>query len=65
LELPASEKSLVRASSSCAAPRSRRCRSFSAKSIEMTLRYPHLTPDVRRDTVRLLDRRGDVGETGT
>ncbi len=33
-------------------------------SIEMTLRYSHLTPDVRRSTVRLLDRiRGDVGET--
>ncbi len=35
------------------------------ESIEMTLRYSHLTPDVRRSAVRLLDRRGDVGETGT
>jgi integrase len=35
------------------------------ESIEMTLRYAHLTPDVRRSTVRLLDEvRGDVGETG-
>jgi integrase len=34
------------------------------ESIEMTLRYSHLTPDVRRSTVRLLDRRGDTGETG-
>lgn len=34
------------------------------ESIEMTLRYSHLTPDVRRATVRLLDTgRGDVGET--
>jgi hypothetical protein len=32
------------------------------ESIEMTLRYSHLTPDVRRATVRLLDtQRGDVG----
>ena len=35
-------------------------------TIEMTLRYAHLTPDVRRSAVRLLDEvRGDVGETGT
>jgi integrase len=34
------------------------------ESIEMTLRYSHLTPDVRRSTVRLLDEvGGDVGET--
>lgn len=33
------------------------------ESIEMTLRYSHLTPDVRRSAVQLLDRRGDVGET--
>jgi hypothetical protein len=26
------------------------------ESIEMTLRYSHLTPDVRRATVRLLDQ---------
>ena len=33
------------------------------ESIEMMLRYSHLTPDVRRATVRLLDRaRGAVGE---
>jgi integrase len=36
------------------------------ESIEMTLRYAHLTPDVRRATVRLLDgARGDVGETAS
>jgi site-specific recombinase XerD len=37
------------------------------ESIEMTLRYSHLTPDVKRDAVQLLDApvtvRGDVGET--
>jgi integrase len=36
-------------------------------TIEMTMRYAHLSPDVRRDAVRLLDApapaRGDVGET--
>ncbi len=33
------------------------------ESIEMTLRYAHLTPDVRRSTVRLLDGIGGaVGE---
>jgi integrase len=36
------------------------------ESIEMTLRYSHLTPDVRRDAVRLLDgpAAGDMRETG-
>jgi hypothetical protein len=29
--------------------------SYSHESIEMTLRYSHLTPDVKRDAVRLLD----------
>lgn len=35
------------------------------ESIEMTLRYAHLTPDVKRDAVRLLDEPagGDIGET--
>jgi hypothetical protein len=34
------------------------------ESIEMTLRYSHLTPAVRRSTVRLLDEvRGELGET--
>jgi len=40
------------------------------ESIEMTLRYSHLTPDVKREAVRLLDQapprerdRGDIGET--
>ncbi len=36
------------------------------ESIEMTLRYSHLTPDVKREAVRLLDRReklGDIRET--
>jgi hypothetical protein len=33
------------------------------ESIEMALRYSHLTPDVRRETVRLLDQRRDLGET--
>ncbi len=36
------------------------------ESIEMTLRYSHLTPDVKRDAVRLLDRTehpGDIRET--
>ena len=28
-------------------------------TIEMTMRYAHLSPDVRRDVVRLLDRRGE------
>ena len=35
-------------------------------SIEMTLRYSHLTPDVKREAVRLLDRTeklGDIRET--
>ncbi len=37
------------------------------ESIEMTLRYSHLTPDVKRDAVRLLDgpESGDIGETGS
>jgi site-specific recombinase XerD len=36
------------------------------QSIEMTLRYAHLSPNVARDTVRLLDRPapGDIRETG-
>jgi site-specific recombinase XerD len=34
------------------------------ESIEMTLRYSHLTPDVRRSAVRLLDEIGESwGET--
>jgi len=36
------------------------------ESIEMTLRYSHLTPDVKRESVRLLDRTeklGDIRET--
>ena len=34
------------------------------ESIEMTLRYSHRTPDVRRSAVRLLDEiGGDLGET--
>jgi Phage integrase family len=36
------------------------------ESIEMTLRYSHLTPDVKREAVRLLDRTelpGDIQET--
>ena len=36
------------------------------ESIEMTLRYSHLTPDVKREAVRLLDRTeklGDIEET--
>ena len=32
------------------------------ESIEMTLRYSHLTPDVKRDAVRLLDRTEDSGD---
>jgi integrase len=32
------------------------------ESIEMTLRYSHLTPDVKRDAVRLLDRTEDPGD---
>lgn len=37
------------------------------ESIEMTLRYSHLTPDVKRDAVRLLDGPavGDIGETAS
>jgi integrase len=40
------------------------------ESIEMTLRYSHLTPDVKREAVRLLDgpagaeKSGDIRETG-
>ncbi|HVO19771.1 MAG TPA: site-specific integrase, partial [Anaeromyxobacter sp.] len=37
------------------------------ESIEMTLRYSHLTPDVKREAVQLLDRPaglGDIEETG-
>jgi site-specific recombinase XerD len=34
------------------------------ESIEMTLRYSHLSPDVKRDAVRLLDgRRGSPAAT--
>ena len=36
------------------------------ESIEMTLRYSHLTPDVKREAVQLLDRTeklGDIRET--
>jgi site-specific recombinase XerD len=39
------------------------------ESIEMTLRYAHLTPDVKREAVQLLDRTertkklGDIRET--
>ena len=39
------------------------------ESIEMTLRYSHLTPDVKREAVQLLDRKerteklGDIRET--
>jgi len=36
------------------------------ESFEVTLRYSHLTPDVKREAVRLLDRRvapGDIQET--
>jgi integrase len=32
------------------------------ESIEMTLRYSHLTPDVKRDAVRLLDRTEELGD---
>lgn len=36
------------------------------ESIEMTLRYSHLSPDVKRDAVKLLDtpRVRDIRETG-
>lgn len=36
------------------------------ESIEMTLRYSHLSPDVKRDAVKLLDTKksGDIRETG-
>ena len=36
------------------------------ESIEMTLRYSHLSPDVKRDAVKLLDapRAGAIRETG-
>jgi hypothetical protein len=30
------------------------------RSIEMTMRYAHLTPDVGRDTVKLLDARESI-----
>ena len=35
------------------------------ESIEMTLRYSHLSPDVKRDAVKLLDgpKLGDLRET--
>lgn len=32
-------------------------------TMEMTVRYAHLTPDVRRDAVRLLDQRPGVEQT--
>lgn len=37
------------------------------ESIEMTMRYSHLSPDVKRDAVALLDRHGagDIQETGS
>jgi site-specific recombinase XerD len=33
-------------------------------SIEMTMRYTHLSPDVRKDAVRLLDRRAAGAQGG-
>jgi site-specific recombinase XerD len=33
-------------------------------TIEMTMRYSHLSPDVRRDAVALLDRRCNTVATG-
>jgi site-specific recombinase XerD len=33
-------------------------------SIEMTMRYAHLSPDVRRDAVRLLDGHGTYAAHG-
>lgn len=32
-------------------------------TIQMTMRYAHLSPDVSREAVRLLDRRGGVAAT--
>jgi hypothetical protein len=34
------------------------------QSIEMTLRYAHLSPDVKREAVRRLDSRGVRGAEG-
>jgi site-specific recombinase XerD len=34
-------------------------------TIEMTLRYSHLSPEVGRGAVQLLDRHGNSVETGT
>ncbi len=34
------------------------------ESIEMTLRYSHLTPDVKREAVRLLDGPADAKKLG-
>ena len=34
-------------------------------TIEMTLRYSHLSPEVRRNAVQLLDRHGNSMATGT
>jgi integrase len=31
-------------------------------TLEMTMRYAHLSPDVRRDAVRLLDGRPEIGQ---
>lgn len=32
-------------------------------TIQMTMRYAHLSPDVSREAVRLLDRQGGVAAT--
>jgi hypothetical protein len=34
-------------------------------TIEMTMRYSHLSPEVRRDAVALLDRDARTAEKGT
>jgi site-specific recombinase XerD len=34
-------------------------------TIQMTMRYAHLAPEIARDAVRLLDHRSQLGERGS
>ena len=34
-------------------------------TVQMTMRYAHLAPEIARDAVQLLDRRSQLGERGS
>ena len=36
-----------------------------ADTIQMTMRYAHLAPEIARESVQLLDRRSTFGERGS